>query len=50
MEAQLLLAMLVQRYRITATGHTATPKLTATLQPKDGVWVTLQKAPKANCL
>jgi cytochrome P450 len=50
MEAQLLLAMLVQRYRITAAGHTATPKLTATLQPKDGVWVTLQKAPEANGL
>jgi cytochrome P450 len=41
MEAQLLLAMLVQRYHITGVGHTATPKLTATLQPKDGVWVML---------
>jgi cytochrome P450 len=41
LEPQLLLAMLVQRYRIAATGHIATPKLTAMLQPKDGVWVTL---------
>jgi cytochrome P450 len=44
MEAQLLLAMLLQRYRITAAGHIATPKLTATLQPKDGVWVNLKGA------
>jgi cytochrome P450 len=48
MEAQLLLAMLVQRYRITAVGQAATPKLTATLQPKKGVWITLENAPEAN--
>jgi hypothetical protein len=38
----------VQRYRFTGTGHIATPNLTATLQPKDGVWVTLSSTQRCN--
>ena len=42
MEAQLILAMLFQRYRISAVpGSIAVPELSATLRPKNGVTVKL---------
>jgi cytochrome P450 len=42
MEAQLILAMLMQRYRMEAVpGRVAEPELSGTLRPKGGVWVTL---------
>lgn len=44
MEAQLILAMLLQRYRVTAApGHTTRPQLSATLKPKGGVFVNLAR-------
>jgi cytochrome P450 len=43
MEAQIVLAMIVQRYALAAVpGRVATPRLAATLTPKGGVWVSLQ--------
>ena len=42
MEAQLILAMLLQHYRMEAIpGRVAEPELSGTLRPKGGVWVTL---------
>lgn len=42
MEAQIILAMLIQRFSLSAVaGHTATLALSASLRPKDGVMVNL---------
>ncbi len=44
MEGQLALAMAVQRFRITQSAeHSAQPQLSATLRPKGGVTVSLEK-------
>jgi cytochrome P450 len=43
MEAQLVLAMLLQRYHIaTVPGQVATPQLSATLRPKGGLFVNIR--------
>ena len=44
MEAQLILAMIVQRYNISAVpGHVATSDFLSTLKPKNGVMVYVEK-------
>ena len=43
MEAPLILAMVAQRYEVTAVpGHVIVPRLSTTLKPKGGVFVTLR--------
>jgi cytochrome P450 len=45
MEAQLILAMIVQRYRLTRVpGHTPQPELRVTMRPRNGVLMTLHPA------
>jgi hypothetical protein len=42
MEAPLILAMIAQRYEVTAApGRVATPRMSGTLKPKGSVFVTL---------
>jgi len=44
MEGQLALAMVMQRFKVTAVpGHITKPQLSSTLRPKGGVMVTLAK-------
>lgn len=44
MEAQLIMAMIPQRYRIQfVPGAVVTPKPTITLRPADGIWVNLRR-------
>lgn len=44
MEAQIILAMLVQRYTFTAVpGRVAEPSLSTTLAPRGGVWVKMER-------
>jgi hypothetical protein len=45
MEAQLILAMMVQRYRLQAVpGHVVAPEVRVTLRPRNGVPVTAHAA------
>lgn len=45
MEAQLIIAMVVQRYRLQlAEGQTVEPEASVTLRPRDGIRMTLQPA------
>jgi len=45
MEAQLLLAMMAQRYRLRAMpGRVVEPEMRVTLRPRNGVWMTLSPA------
>lgn len=49
MEAQLILALLLQRYGIEEVpGRTAEPELSSTLRPKGGVWIALTQRETAS--
>ena len=44
MEAQLVLAMITQRYRLEpSSSHTVTPEPMITLRPRDGLWMRLKQ-------
>jgi cytochrome P450 len=44
MEGQLILARILSRYEVIASGsHPVSAHIGTTLRPKDGVWVTLRK-------
>lgn len=43
MEGMFIIALMVQRYQLTSTGHVAKPGLSTTLRPKDGVWAKISK-------